>query len=99
MGRILVLRSKDSRHGSAWAFNGDHLKLCRSSLIEFLRCVECGDLVALREGWVIEDGLQEVLDVAAQRQNRLADVDQFSGASADDVHSQEFAGVLVEEHF
>src|SRR6266849_5902792 len=46
--------------------------------------VERRHLVAFRQGWVIEHRVDEVVDGSAERQNRLADVDQLARPFADD---------------
>src|SRR5579864_4631567 len=56
----------------------------------------CG-LVALRQGRVVEYRLHEIIHGAFQRHHRLADVDQFAGSLADDVDSQYFARVAMED--
>ena len=65
--------------------------------VEAADAVEGGDLVALGEGGVVEDGVDEVLDGAAEGHDGLADVDEFCGAFADDVDAEDLAGVAVED--
>ena len=61
------------------------------------QAIEGGHLVALGEGGVVEDGVDEVVHRAAQGHHRLADVDQLAGALADNVHAQHLAGVAMED--
>src|ERR1700674_1753976 len=53
--------------------------------------VERRDLVALREGRVVEDVVDEVVDRAAEGENGLADVHELRGGRADDVHGEKLA--------
>ena len=59
--------------------------------------VEGRDLVAFRQGRVVEHGLDEVVDRAAERQHRLADVDQLARPLADDVDAEQLAGLAVKD--
>ena len=59
--------------------------------------VERRRLVALGQGRVVEHRVHEVVDLAAETQHRLTDVDQFAGAFADDVDAEQFAGVGAED--
>src|SRR3569833_2185637 len=56
----------------------------------------CG-FVALGEGWVVEDGVDEVLDCAAEDHDCLANVDLLAGAFADDVDAENFARFSLED--
>src|SRR6266478_2165127 len=58
--------------------------------------VECRHLIAFRQGRVIEYRVDEVIDLAAERQYRLADVNQLARAFADDVDAEQLAGLAVE---
>lgn len=51
--------------------------------------VERGDFVTLGQGRVVEGARQEVVQPAAQRQDRLPDMNQLRGPCADDVHAQQ----------
>ena len=59
--------------------------------------VERRGLVALGERRVVEDGVHEVVHRAAERHDRLADVQQLAGALADDVHAEDLARLAVED--
>src|SRR5262249_31906921 len=45
-----------------------------------------------------EDGLEEVVQAAPQREHGLADVDELCGLGADAVHAEEPPGFAVEDH-
>src|SRR5258708_21419946 len=77
--------------------NKTHLSLLhRLVAIETANAIEGGRLVAFGEGWVVEDGVDEVVNGTAQDHDRLADVNQFSCALADDVNAEDLAGVAME---
>src|SRR5664279_2356648 len=59
--------------------------------------VECGYLVTLRQSRIVEHRLHEVIDSAFQNHHRLADVQQFGGPFADDVHAQNLARLPMED--
>src|SRR6267154_1797276 len=59
--------------------------------------VERGHLVALGEGRVVEDVVDEVVDQAVVRHDRLADVHQLGGAGADDMHPEKPARLAMEQ--
>src|SRR5262249_35635572 len=65
---------------------------------QLVRGVVGGDLVALGQGGVVEDGLQEVVEAAAQAEHGLADVDQLGGLRADAMGAQQPAVLAVEDH-
>src|SRR5258708_37377663 len=65
---------------------------------ELVRGVQCGDLIALGEGRVVEHGLQEVVESAAQTQHGLPDVDQLAGAAANAVDPEQPPVLSAEEH-
>src|SRR5260370_25237321 len=65
---------------------------------ELVRGVQCGDLIALGEGRVVEHGLQEVVESAAQTQHGLPDVDQLRGAAANAVDPEQPPALSVEAH-
>src|ERR1700733_6637301 len=58
--------------------------------------VERGSLVALGKGGVIEHRINKVVQCTAERHNSLADVQQFAGALADDVHAQQVSCLAME---
>lgn len=58
--------------------------------------VEGGDFVALSEGGVVEDGVDEVVEGAAEGQDGLAYVNELCGLGADDVDAQQLPRVPVE---
>src|SRR5260370_16993624 len=65
---------------------------------ELVRGVQCGDLIALGEGRVVEHGLQEVVESAAQTQHALPDVDQLGGAAANAVDPDQPPVLSLENH-
>src|SRR5665213_3050148 len=70
------------------------------SLIEFadaVHAIERGHFVALRQRRIVEHRLDEVLQLAIERHYRLADVQQFAGALADDVYAENRMRLAVED--
>src|SRR5262249_35357364 len=65
---------------------------------ELVRGVERRHLVALGERRVVEDGLQEVVETAAEAEHGLADVDQLGRPAPDRVYAEQPAILAVEEH-
>ena len=63
-----------------------------------VRGVVRGHLVALRERRVVEHRLEEVVESAAERQHRLADVDQLGRLRAHAVDAEQRARLAVEDH-
>src|SRR5579863_8143369 len=54
-------------------------------------------LVALREGWVVENGVDKIIDGAAEDHHRLAYVHQFARAFAYDVDAKNLTRVAVKD--
>ena len=65
--------------------------------VQAAESVESRGLVALGKSWIVEYGVDEVFDRAAEDHDGLADVHQFAGAFADDVDAENFAGVAVKD--
>ncbi len=65
--------------------------------MEAAEAIESGHFVALGQCRIVEDGVDEVVDCAAEGHDGLADVNQLGGAFADDVHAEDLAGVAVED--
>src|SRR5262249_30726115 len=65
---------------------------------ELVGGVERRDLVALGERRVVEDRLQEVVEPAAEADDRLTNVDQLRRSAADGVDAQQLAAVSMKEH-
>src|SRR6266446_6062824 len=61
--------------------------------------VEGRHFVAFRQGGVIEHRVDEVVYRSAEREHRLADVDQLAGTFADDVDAEQLAGLAVKDQF
>src|SRR6202044_3514694 len=59
--------------------------------------VECGSLIALGKGGVIEHRIDEVVQCAAERHDCLPDVQQFASALADDVHAQQMPRLAMKD--
>src|SRR6202171_1046270 len=59
--------------------------------------VEGGDLVAFRQGGVVEHRVDEVVDRSAERQHRLTDVDQLARPLADDMDAEQLPGLAVKD--
>ena len=64
-----------------------------SSSLDAIQAVERGHLVALGQRRIVEHGVDEVLQLAAQRHHRLSDVQQLARAFADDVHAEQIEWV------
>src|SRR5262245_26435647 len=69
-----------------------------ASEAQLVEGVESGDLVALREGRIVEDRLEKVVHPAAEPEHGLADVDQLGRAGPDGVDAEEPPIVPVKEH-
>src|SRR5258708_28565857 len=54
-------------------------------------------LVAFRQSGVVEHSVDKVVHCSAQRHHRLADVQQFRCAFADDMYAQNRPGLAVED--
>ena len=61
-------------------------------LHEFIQPVKRRRFIALRQRRIVEDRIHEIIDGAAENHHRLADVQQFGRAFADDVNAQHLAG-------
>src|SRR5262249_12321647 len=57
--------------------------------------IERRHLVAFGQGRVVEHRIDEIVDLAAARQYRLADVDQLARPFADDVDAEQLPGLAV----
>ncbi len=75
----------------------DPQRLLHLVAVQAAEAVEGRGFVALGESGVVEDGVDEVVDGAAEDHDGLADVDQLAGAFADDVHAEHLARVAVED--
>src|ERR1039457_7267631 len=64
--------------------------------IETANAIEGGRFVAFSEGWVVEDGVDEVVNGTAQDHDRLADVDKFRCALTNDMNAEDLARVAME---
>src|SRR4051794_15530881 len=65
--------------------------------VQTAEAVEGGGFVALGQGWVVEDCVNEVVDRAAEDHDGLTNVDEFAGAFADDVDAEDFSGVAMKD--
>src|SRR6266436_839461 len=61
--------------------------------------VEPRHFIASRQGRIIEDRVDEVVDFSAERQHCLTDMDQLARPLTDDVDAEELAGLIVEYQF
>src|SRR5665213_1994286 len=59
--------------------------------------VKRGSLIAFRQGGIIENGIDKIVDRRIQRHHRLANVDQLARAFADDVNAQQLPRVAMED--
>src|SRR5260370_10580571 len=74
-----------------------HLGMCRCAIAarrktptEAIDPIQRSGLVALCQGRIVEDGVDEVFDPPAKGHDRLADVYQFARAFAQYVNTQQF---------
>src|SRR5579872_4040245 len=67
--------------------------------VQAAEAVEGGGFVALGEGGIVEDGIDEVFDGAAHDHDCLANVNEFAGTFANDVDAEDFAGVFMKDQF
>src|SRR4051812_8786980 len=65
---------------------------------QLIRGVQRGNLVALGQRRIVEDRREEIVETTAERDHRLADVQQLRRARADDVHAQQAAILAMKEH-
>ena len=65
--------------------------------IEASDAVECGGLVALGEGGIVKNCIDEVVNRSAKRHNGLADMNELRSSLADDVNAEDLARVTVED--
>src|SRR6266851_4174074 len=65
---------------------------------ELVRGVQRGDLIALGEGGIVEHGLQEVVEPAAQAQHGLPDVYELGRARTNAVDPEQPPVLPVEQH-
>ena len=64
---------------------------------QLVDAVECGGFVTLRQSWIVEHRLHEVIDGAFQNHHRLPDMQQFGGPFANDVHAQNLARFAMKD--
>src|ERR1017187_4534688 len=76
-----------------------HCALVRLVLAQAAEAVEGGYFVTFREGGVVEDGVDKVVDCAPQSHDGLADMDEFCSVLSDDVDAENFPGLSVEDEF
>src|SRR5258708_30029783 len=67
------------------------------ALTQAIQAVEGGSLIAFGEGGVVENGVDEIGDLAFERENRLADVEELGGVFAKDVHAEQVESFAVKE--
>src|SRR5262245_48836246 len=70
----------------------------RASAAKLVGGVERGDLVALGQGRIVEDGLEKVVEPAAETEHGLPNVHELGRAGAQTVHGQEAPVLPVEQH-
>src|SRR5439155_12452161 len=68
------------------------------SAAELVGSVERRDFVALRQRWIVEDSLEEVVESTAEAEHGLPDVHELGRAGAETVDGEEPAVLAVEEH-
>ena len=68
-------------------------------LADAVEAVEGGYLITLGKRGVVEDGIDEIIELAAKRHDRLADVHELAGTFADDVDAKDGVGDAVEDEF
>ena len=62
-------------------------------LLDAVKTVQGSDFVGLRHGREVEDGIDEIVDRAAEGDHGLADMNQIGGLLADDMHPVELLGL------
>src|SRR5258708_15366271 len=67
------------------------------ALTQAIQAVEGGSLIAFGERGIVEDGVDEIGDLAFERENRLADVEEFGGVLAKNVNTQQVESFAVKE--
>src|SRR5690242_14994310 len=68
-----------------------------SAACQLIGRVEGRDLVALRQGRIIEDRIEEIVEPGPQAEHGLPDVEQLGGAGADDVDPEQPAVGAMEQ--
>src|SRR6185312_8749993 len=62
-----------------------------------VEAVERGHFITFREGWIVEDRIDEVVQRSAESHDGLPDVQQLAGALADDVHAEQRVRLAMED--
>src|SRR6266540_898674 len=78
---------------------GAHDTQARATLAQPVDAIERSRLVTFSQRRVVEHGVDEVINRAAERQDGLPDVNQLAGALADDMNTQERARFGVKDQF
>src|SRR6185437_10949275 len=66
-------------------------------LAQAVQTVEGRGFVTFRQGRIVEDRIDKIVDGCIQRHYSLANVDQLAGAFADDVHAKQVARFAMED--
>src|SRR5271157_4023066 len=69
----------------------------RTKRLQLVQPVQRRDFEGFRQRRIVEYGVAEILDGSSQRKHCLPDVDDLSGAIADDVHSQQLQACRIED--
>src|SRR5258708_16259882 len=67
------------------------------ALTQAIQAVEGGSFRAFGESGIVEDGVDEIGDLAFEGENRLADVEEFGGVLAKNVNAEQFESFAVKE--
>src|ERR1043165_7895614 len=59
--------------------------------------VERCDTITFCQGWIVEDGVDEVIDFSLESHDGLADMNELRGPFSDGMNAQEHAGVAMKE--
>src|SRR5713226_9372004 len=62
-----------------------------------VQAVERGVLVTLRERRIVENGIDEIVNFAAERKDCLPDMHQFNGALANNVNAEQLTAIAMEQ--
>ena len=89
-------RKSDHRE-VAWKSDSTRSALLSGS--EFIEAIQACNFVSFGKCRIIEDRIAKIIHGAAEGQDGLADVHDFRGAFSDDVDTEDFACVRMEENF
>jgi hypothetical protein len=68
---------------------------CRLS--QLIKSIECRCFVALGQGWIVENGIHEVMNFAFQNEHGLTDMEQLRSTLSDDMYAKEIECFPMED--